>query len=171
MNWEKEGRIWNNPCLSAFFAFCTGAGATRRTTRRKKTKARDTEFVRELKQVVLTNPRTWKDEKWKDGKRQSILKRAGETAISDKINWRKKKVQWDKYCIMIKRSIYPKAVTSKNIYTSNIRYLRKMKQILNRHVQITLPKKSIKHMYLKDTETILYERPHVRPKLTLLRDW
>ena len=72
---------------------------------------------------------------------------------------------------MIKRSIYQKAVTSKNIYTSNIRYLRKMKQILNRHVQITLPKKSRKHMYLKDTENILYERPHVRPKLTILRDW
>ena len=45
-----------------------------------------------------------------------------------------------------------------------------MKQILNRHVQITLPKKSRKHMYLKDTENILYERPHVRPKLTILRD-
>ena len=71
---------------------------------------------------------------------------------------------------MIKRSIYQKAVTSKNIYTSNIRYLRKMKQILNRHVQITRPKKSRRHMYLKDAETILYERPHVRPKLTILRD-
>ena len=69
-----------------------------------------------------------------------------------------------------KWSIYQKAVTSKNIYASNIRYLRKMKQILNRHVQITLPKKSRKHMYLKDTENILYERPHVRPKLTILRD-
>ena len=116
-----------------------------------KTRARDTEFVRDLKQVVLTNLKTWKGEKWKDGKRQPILKRAGETAISDKINWRKKKVQWDKYCIMIKRSIYPKAVTSTNIYTSNIRYLRKMKQTLNWHVQITRPNKSRKHMYLKDT--------------------
>ena len=38
---------------------------------------------------------------------------------------------------MIKWSIYQKAVTSKNIYTSNIRYLRKMKQILNMQVQIT----------------------------------
>ena len=28
----------------------------------KKTR-QETEFVRELKQVVLTNPRTWKDEK------------------------------------------------------------------------------------------------------------
>ena len=72
---------------------------------------------------------------------------------------------------MIKRSIYPKAVTSKNIYTSNIRYLRKMKQTLrerkteivaqeqyeistpklNRHVWITQPNKSIKHVHLKDT--------------------
>ena len=26
-------------------------------------------------------------------------------------------------------------------------------------------------MYLKDTENILYETPHVRPKLTILRDW
>ena len=26
-------------------------------------------------------------------------------------------------------------------------------------------------MYLKDTWSILYERPHVRPKLTILRDW
>ena len=146
-------------CLSFTTIWCTGAGATRRTTRRKKTKARDTEFVRELKQVVLTNLRTWKGEQWKDGKRQSILKRAGETAISDKINWRKKQVQWEKYCMMIKRSIYQKAVTSKYIYTSNIRYLRKMKQTLNWHVQITLPKKSRKHMYLKDTENILCERP------------
>ena len=72
---------------------------------------------------------------------------------------------------MIKLSIYQKAVTSKNIYTSNIRYLRKMKQTLNRHLQLTRPNKSIKHMYLKDTENILYERPHVRPKLTILRDW
>ena len=91
---------------------------------------------------------------------------------------------------MIKRSIYQKAVRSKNIYTSNIRYLRKMKQTLRerkteivaqeeyeistpklkRHVQITQPKKSRKHMYLKDTENILYETPHVRPKLTILRD-
>ena len=71
---------------------------------------------------------------------------------------------------MIKLSIYQKAVTSKNIYTSNIRYLRKMKQTLNRHLQLTRPNKSIKHMYLKDTENILYERPHVRPKLTILRD-
>ena len=31
---------------------------------------------------------------------------------------------------MIKWSIYQKAVTSKNIYTSNIRYLRQMKQTL-----------------------------------------
>ena len=31
---------------------------------------------------------------------------------------------------MIKWSIYQKAVTSKYIYTSNIRYLRKMKQTL-----------------------------------------
>ena len=60
---------------------------------------------------------------------------------------------------MIKRSIYQNAVTSKYISTSNIRYLRKMKQILNRHVQITQPKKSRKHMYLKDTENILYEKP------------
>ena len=89
----------------------------------------------------------WKVKGWK----RSILKRAGETVISDKINWRKKKVQWDKYCIMIKQSIYQKVVTSKNIYTSNIRYLRKMKQTLNWHVQITLPNKSRKHMYLKDT--------------------
>ena len=43
---------------------------------------------------------------------------------------KKKQVQWDKYCIMIKRSINQKAVTSKNIYTSNIRYLRQMKQTL-----------------------------------------
>ena len=84
---------------------------------------------------------------------------------------KEKKVQWDKYCVMIKQSIYQTAVTTKNIYTSNIRYLRKMKQILNRHVQITRPKKSRKHMYLKDTENILYETPHVRPKLTILRDW
>ena len=145
-------------CLSFTTIRCTGAGATRRSNRRKKP-GQETQSLSELKQVVLTNLRTWTGEKWKDGKRQSILKRAGETAISDKINWRKKKVQWDKYCIMIKRSIYPKAVTSKNIYTSNIRYLRKMKQILNRHVQITLPKKSRKHMYLKDTENILYEIP------------
>lgn len=33
-------------------------------------------------------------------------------------------------CIMIQWSIYRKAVTSKNIYASNIRYLRKMKQTL-----------------------------------------
>ena len=52
---------------------------------------------------------------------------------------------------MIKWSIYQKAGTSKNIYTSNIKYLRKMKQTLNRHVQITRPNKSIKHMHLKDT--------------------
>ena len=72
---------------------------------------------------------------------------------------KEKKVQWDKYCMMIKWSIYQKAVTSKYIYTSNIRYLRKMKQTLNWHVQITRPNKSRKHMYLKDTENILYERP------------
>ena len=41
---------------------------------------------------------------------------------------KEKKVQWDKYCVMIKQSIYQKAITTKNIYTSNIRYLRKMKQ-------------------------------------------
>ena len=72
---------------------------------------------------------------------------------------------------MIKRSIYPKAVTSKNIYTSNIRYLRKMKQTLrerkteivaqeeyeistpklNGRAQITQPNKSIKHVHVKDT--------------------
>ena len=72
---------------------------------------------------------------------------------------------------MIKRSIYQNAVTSENIYTSNIRYLRKMKQTLRerkteivaqeeyeistpklkRHVQITQPNRSIKHVHLKDT--------------------
>ena len=91
---------------------------------------------------------------------------------------------------MIKWSIYQKAVTSKNIYASNIRYLRKMKQTLrerkteivaqeqydismsklNRHVQITRPNKSIKHGHLKDTQNILYETPQVRPKSTILRD-
>ena len=72
---------------------------------------------------------------------------------------------------MIKRSIYQKAVRSKNIYTSNIRYLRKMKQTLrerkteivaqeeyeistpklNGRAQITQPNKSIKHVHVKDT--------------------
>ena len=115
-------------CLSFTTIRCTGEEATRSNGR--KNPGQETQSLSELKQVVLTKLRTWTGEKWKNGKRQSILKRAGETVISDKINWRKKKVQWDKYCIMIKLSIYQKAVTSKNIYTSNIRYLRKMKQTL-----------------------------------------
>ena len=53
---------------------------------------------------------------------------------------------------MIKWSIYQKAVTSKNIYTSNIRYLRKMKQKLNRHVQITRPKKKAENTCISKTQ-------------------
>ena len=103
LQWHE--RSWPG-CLSFTTIRCIGAGAIRRTNRKKKP-GRDTEFVRDLKQVVLTNLRTWKGEKWKDGKRQPILKRAGETAISDKMNWRKK-VQWHKYCIMINNSQFTK---------------------------------------------------------------
>ena len=77
-------------CLSFTNIWCTWAGATRRRNRRKNT-GQETQSMSELKWVVLTNLRTWKGEKWKDGKRQPILKRAGETVISDKINWKKKK--------------------------------------------------------------------------------
>ena len=72
---------------------------------------------------------------------------------------------------MVKPSPDQNAVTSKNICTSNMRYLRKTKQTLrerktetvaqeeyeistpklNGRAQITQPNKSIKHVHLKDT--------------------
>ena len=49
-------------CLSFTTIRCTGAGATRRSNRRKKP-GQETQSSSELKQVVLTNLRTWTGEK------------------------------------------------------------------------------------------------------------
>ena len=98
---------------------------------------------------VCEDMERWKVKGWK--KTEHPKESRGDCYIRQNKLKKKKKLQLDNYCIMTKWSIYQKAVTNKNIYTSNIRYLRKMKQTLNRHVQTTWPNKSIKHMYLKDT--------------------